>query len=806
MPDWLRDMRAVEADTSQEPAFEAGEVDLAPGEVPDWLREVQPAEAEASAEPAFEAGEVDLAPGEVPDWLREMTPVEGEEVEASAEPAFEAGEGDLAPDEVPDWLRDVEPAEVGAFAEPAFEAGEVDLAPGEVPDWLRDVEPAEVEASTEPAFEAGEVDLVPGEVPDWLRDVEPAEVEASAEPAFEAGEVDLASGEVPDWLSEMTPVEDEEVEAAALVGAEAELIPGEMPDWLRDVQPAEGEEAEEGAPEGVETQLAPGDMPDWLRDMQPAKGEEVEEGAPAGTEAELAPGEMPDWLTAESSAVEGQPEAPATGVEEPEQPEAPPELAQIEPSQVEVYDWAQGMLHSEAAEGEGGRAEVAWEQELGAEPEEFAGPAELPDWLLEIAPQAESGPSAQPVSLEPGDVPAWLLEMAPSDESLGRPLDVTTAEQAAEEALGLPPAVRVEGRGPELAELAPAEIPEWLDAMRPQGDEGIAGEVGPLEVAGVLSGLSGVLPLAASATITPEFAPLPTMETSEASLARAQLLQGLVTQRPEAAQPRAREADHRVAQRVLRALVVLVMGVVVTGVLLVPYFVRPLPSLVQLPTSLPAADRAHDAIGALAPGDTVLVAVEYQPGQSDELHTVAAPVLRDVLAQDAMIQFVSTRPEGQALGVALLENLLADTQADEDDALPYDAPAEGYQPGDAAGVARILQAQPPPGLIVVLVAQPAPMRWWVEQATARYSGSVPLVMVTSAALEPVASPYLDVSAAQIQGAISGLPDAAYYESLTTAGSGRGSWTLHALAAAQLAAVGLMLLGAVISVFGGRRRT
>ncbi|NLF01178.1 MAG: hypothetical protein GX601_09400, partial [Anaerolineales bacterium] len=351
-------------------------------------------------------------------------------------------------------------------------------------------------------------------------------------------------------------------------------------------------------------------------------------------------------------------------------------------------------------------------------------------------------------------------------------------------------------------ELAPAEIPEWLDALRPQ-DEDVPGEEGPLEAAGVLAGLSGILPMAAVAPAVGRAEASRAAEISEASLARAQLLQGLVTRVPDAAEPRVERRKGTNGRQLARALVVLVMALVVIGGLAAAYWFRPLPTFVELPSSLPAADRLYDAVEALGPGDVVLVAAEYWPGQSDELGPVAAPVLRHLLDQGVSIQVVSTRPEGQALTAVLLQDLLGDGALAE--ALPYELPEWGYQPGDAVGVTRLLRLAPSARMVVVLAAQPAGLRWWVEQVTAYHDQTMPLMVIASASLEPVASTYLADGSEQIGGAVSGLAGAAYYESRLSGGQTAAPWTLNVLAAAQVAAVGLIILGAVASLFGGGRR-
>jgi hypothetical protein len=202
---------------------------------------------------------------------------------------------------------------------------------------------------------------------------------------------------------------------------------------------------------------------------------------------------------------------------------------------------------------------------------------------------------------------------------------------------------------------------------------------------------------------------------------------------------------------------------------------------------------AHSAIQDLSAGDSVLVAFEYGPSEADELDLVAEPAVRHVLDQGAQISVVSTRPEG----LAVAEGLLNTIQGPQEQQYTH-----AYRPGDATGVSQLLaDASVRPGLILVLTAQPGPLRWWVEQARALYGDTVPVVAGMSAALESTASPYLDVSARQIEGAINGLSGAAAYETLCGSPQ-RATQRLNALAVGHLAIVGLMILGAAFYTLGG----
>jgi hypothetical protein len=151
-------------------------------------------------------------------------------------------------------------------------------------------------------------------------------------------------------------------------------------------------------------------------------------------------------------------------------------------------------------------------------------------------------------------------------------------------------------------------------------------------------------------------------------------------------------------------------------------------------------------------------------------------------------------------GVALLERIAG--PAAEPGEVPYQLPAGSYQPGDMLGVASLLRGEPSARLVLVVAGQAAPLRWWIEQARAE-GGQLRLVAATSAALEPLAAPYLDASG-NLEGTVSGLSAAAYYEQVLRQAPGQASFAVIALAAGHIGVVGLLVLGALIYALRGAR--
>lgn len=656
----------------------------------------------------------------------------------------------------------------------------------EAEDWLAHlrtstVEEAEEVEEVEPS-EALAEPIEPVDMPDWLQDRGPLTAETPPTP----GEMQ-PSAELPDWLREFTPPEAtapeapppaREAERAALEEVEEveeetppPPVPADIPDWLRKFAP----------PEVVAPETPPSPEAELEEMEELAEVEELEEEGEALPAPALA--ELPDWLRELAS-----PEVPEVPL-----PEAPPPVPEAELEEVEEPAEVEELEQVE---------EPAEIEELEEEEEAVAAPvlAEIPDWLRELTPSEAITPEAPPPA--PEAEPAKLEKME----------EPTAVERLAPAPLETAPSPPLMGFPAEVEELAPAEIPDWLEALRPQPAEAeVVAREEPVETEGLLEGLGGVLAptLALEPPAIHERRRPP--EVSEASLARAQLLQGLLTRAAEAPPPTPVKRRARIGRQIERWLVTIVLLAAVVSPLVAPLFVpaNAIPHLTQPASQSMAAGRMdfqrlvrmYDTVQDVGTGDTVLVAFEYGPSEADEVNLVAEPVLRHLLDRGAHLSVVSTRPEGRTVAAGLLSTIVT-TGA------PYTRSQytlQDYRPGDAAGVAMLLRdAGPLPALILVLTAQPGPLRWWVEQIHARYDDAPPVLAGTSAALEPAASPYLETSAGQLNGAVSGLSGAAAYETLRGS-RGQATHRLGALSLGHTATAALMLLGALFYAFAGLRR-
>jgi len=421
----------------------------AEADVPDWLR------ADVAETAATRTGVQLNAPtgDEASDWF------------AAGKPAVAATPAETEA-EVPDWLRGG-PVEEGQPAAPTPAA--------EIPDWLKSSEPV---AATPTA-------TTQAEVPDWLRGSAPEEEAVTPAPAAEAPDWLRASepaapaeAEVPDWLTPGAPV------SAAPAAPAAEL-----PDWLKTSEaPAEAASTEAEAPDWLsataekEPAIPAADIPDWLKAPEPSAPvaatktgvtdwlEKVAPAAPAAPVKEEA--EIPDWLKPSEPAAQ----APTakTGVTDWLTKSAPPPVvptaAQLAPEDV-----------------------PAWLRP--SEPVEASAEA-MPDWL-------KPGEEEQPIAPEEKEkimahaaeeIPDWMAAAGwvPRDPSI--PLDQVGAVVAQEDVVAPP---------------EPAEMPEWLQSLKPPEEPhpavAASGEA-PEWLRQAMEGKPGEPPKAAAPAAKPEAA------------------------------------------------------------------------------------------------------------------------------------------------------------------------------------------------------------------------------------------------------------------------------------------------------------
>lgn len=730
----------------------------------DWFRQAtEPPSPPPPASPPESPENTDL------DWLDRLTPEtptpSGTEDQDTGLPSWLTGAEDTPPSvsppggtSVPDWLKELGPAagtpEPGTasalFTEETdipgssiSEAGETSasadqLTPVELPDWLKELrdtshlsDEEEIQSLSPSPSEwtpdetRPEVPSIPTKSPAedagnfaWLREMQeksaPPELDKST-PAFDGAVISPPedTGEL-DWLKTIRspePPTREEPPTSALT---------EEPDWFTQAS------TEVPAPSDSKTlPVSPLDdieLPAWLKDAAP--------GSLAVPDEQV---ELPDWMK------------PAN---------LEPTAAEPLPAAEEALpDWlsgpAEGSTDKEAPEPLEPSGAPGWLSNLPALEET---PAEIPDDLpLPALPAAELPSGGLDSLFTP--MPDWLSETASSSgretaASSTRPSPTEPAES-----------------------LTPANLPSWVQAMRPVEASAPAPAEGEetLETQGPLAGLHGILP--SLPYLNPARRPQAQSMKLDASTEQQnhgalleQILQAEIHPYPV---PAARGMS---VQRGLR----LAIGILLFLALLLGTAAGT--QILPLPVGWSAETMAAvQAVESIPPGSPVLVVFDYEPSLAGEMEAAAAPLLDHIIIRShPVLTLLSTSPTGTALADRLFAGPLQP--------LAYqDLINLGYLPGGLGGVRSFVQnpaaAMPlgadstPAGrgvgtyseysAILVITDSLEGGRTWIEQAGPPWYTGRAFVVISSAQAGPMLQPYY--SSGQINGLVSGLFDAAVME-------------------------------------------
>lgn len=367
--------------------------------------------------------------------------------------------------------------------------------------------------------------------------------------------------------------------------------------------------------------------------------------------------------------------------------------------------------------------------------------------------------------------------------------------------------------------LSPVDLPSWVQAMRPM--EAVISETTnvedlPEEKEGPLAGLRGVIPGAPmGSSMRPKPISLKLQATGEQQSSAALLEQILGSETsPRALVRSSFVASQHLLRWALAGLFLLVLGAVIA----LGTRNLPLPSA-ALP---PPMQSAADALESIPDNGRVLVVVDYEPSLVGEMEAVGGPLLTHLVSlRHPTLSFLSTSPSGSGLVERLLANTNVSRPAPE--GLGYQPGLQyfnmGFLPGGSAGVLGFIESPstiiPSAGVgslsdydaLIVMSDHAESGRIWVEQLQNQKQidlalADQPLLMVTSAQAGPLLQPY--VSSGQIDGMISGLSQAARYDSArgVLPGVARSYWDAFGIGLAM--SIALIVIGSLWSVFAAIR--
>lgn len=827
--DWLSSLREdseenQESTSSQGETFSDGNEPIE--EAPDWLQRIRQRMVEdqgtGSEESAVPAPQEPEGSDAIPSWLKGLSDLPAED-ETSQQPDFvpEPEPQSENPESTEDWLsRLQEPAQeekppVQKITERS-EEGPVQEAP--VPDeleaeeWLKNLAAWQAPVSYEES-----------------KDVKPYSPEQTEEP-FEEENLPVEIFRTPDHIQGFFQDEQKSFEQPE------EQPTGrseEQPDWFKAIQ-QHGDLEGHTEPPGEEHTEPPVEepiLPSWLQDFDrtieasatskeasdelPFEQDQSSKAEPAFLEEE------PVFSTGEGERIEG---ISAFFSGEAEKPEGMEEKETPELSSLEEF--------SKAFEPSGTTPEQ--------EPEEKE--SGLPDWLADIPAEKEEQPSAVVPPFEENILPDWLNKVQEPPESANAPFppvfDVyQPVDRNPEEPVSpfeVPDLPEWFSEIPQQAEpspageipvpaeeIAPAELPTWLKAMKPEEPRVPASsDAGFLQQSGPLAGLPEILPsVEQSLIIRNTAAQAGKLLVSEKQQQSADVIATLLNKLGEATAeaPIKKKTKSNWSRPVIAALLIVVILAAI---------ILPLPASSGLLLMSESAEAAYTLVDSLAPDQPVLLAFDFEPAYSGELSYAGRGMIQHLVKKNVRLAFVSTSATGTVMADTILQQSLKEMpeMADQEMISTYMASRTanlGYLAGGTASLQEF--AQNPQhaardglkaamdgvptwtlpalvniqsindfAMVIVFTDSSETGRAWVEQVKPQLD-NIPLIMATTSLAAPMMEPYYE--SLQVNGLVTGLTDGSRYHTRMSTNAPAVNIELALQASAGLAAM-ILFVGLV----------
>jgi hypothetical protein len=549
---------------------------------------------------------------------------------------------------------------------------------------------------------------------------------------------------------------------------------------------------------------------------------------------------IPDWLKeteanflehAESPSLKDEPEGP-TPDDISEQIDAlinQPATTPVEKEPTVDDDWLASLLD------EAGLNETP----PASQPEELPKSDEGTDEELQEAFPEEPTEEAEPEPLEPTEKPDWLSELEAGstikleeevlpDEDADKGFGVSETSETEEAGENIIPDW-VGKPSPESAEtpfteseddIAPAELPGWLEALRPSEPVSPSEPVEDLSTAeivtaGPLAGLRGVIsahPSALRARKPPTYSIK--LRVTDEQAARVEMMEELLADEQK---PKPLPTKPIISSSHISRLIIAVVLILPIAWMIISGSQRNSP---PQPGSIPGVVEFTQQIQRLPSGAPVLLAFDYEAGFSGELNTAVSTLIDQLIQKNTFITLVATSPSGPALAESMIQS---GTNA-QGGAGSYSYYTNlGYVPGGTAGLLGLATTPKtvlPYSLdgnniwafaplnsiatikdfsaVIVLTNDSTTARSWIEQVGPYLQeDSTPLLFITSTQAEPLILPYYRATPPQVQGLVTGLVGGLAYARTLSNISQSGAW--DAFSMGITASVLIVFVGGVIGL-------
>ncbi|MDD1749237.1 MAG: hypothetical protein LUO89_05110, partial [Methanothrix sp.] len=518
------------------------------------------------------------------------------------------------------------------------------------------------------------------ELSDWLNSTREDAAKSAGLPDVpsQAAPDGAAQEEAPEWLARIRERSRAEQEVARTASNifESPEPPVPQAKESRSSKKAKVEEAKKEKPEDS-----------WLEELRDEKEttEEKEPGKAGPGAPEMAPAESDDWVK-KLDGWQDSPEAhPGRVKDEHGDWVKPFHSSDLEDLGDHPKQEAPVPAPTKKRPGKKEDSDQSWLEKTRQDAQKSEPPASIPpeepipDWLEELetsfpppeptkkkgVDKTKTGSGAPPVKTPPeGNIPTgseempdWLKNIRPGSSKKSKPSapafipghDVVpiTPSQPLEE----PP----KEKPGDLEGLAPAQLPSWLQAMRPVESvlpENLPrGETSGEKGSGALAGLADVIPIQEEATLVSKTSDsTPRLRVDDRQKVQAQLLESVLVEGNKPVEiPKAVQKKGRSAGRILISLLIIIF-------LAIPIVLGSNSRLMPSPVFFaPETVSMFTAVQTLAPNSRVMVVLDYQPSLAGELQTASLPVIEHLMAKNSGLAFISTTPSGPILANTLAQ-------------------------------------------------------------------------------------------------------------------------------------------------------
>lgn len=334
--------------------------------------------------------------------------------------------------------------------------------------------------------------------------------------------------------------------------------------------------------------------------------------------------------------------------------------------------------------------------------------------------------------------------------------------------------------------IAPAELPSWLEALRPTD---AVSPTGPVEdvsgadivTAGPLVGLRGVISAHPSALRARK--PLTysiKLRVTDEQRARVEMMEELLA---EEEKPKPLPSQPIITSRnIFRMIVALSLLLPMVWMIISGSQNASPPQ----PGNIPGLVDFTQQIQLLPSGAPVMIAFDYEAGFSGEMNIAITNMITQLMNKSTYLTLVATTPSGPALAESTIKDVYSSLVGNN--GLYSNYANLGYIPGGTMGLVGL--ATSPRSLlpyslngdnvwagvplnsissiedfsaVIVLTNDPDTARTWIEQVGPQLQAAdTPLLIVTSSQAEPLILPYYKAMPSQVQGMIAGLAGGVAY--------------------------------------------